>query len=131
MKEDEYAEEGLLDTARLARVVADPMTPLSFKQEKDSEFRDTTVTLLIDNSGSMRGRPIRIAALTADILTRTLERCGVRVEILGFTTCTWKGGQSREQWIRRAKPTKPGRLNDVRHIVYKSADLPWRRTRNN
>jgi len=124
-------DEGLLDSARLARVVADPMTPLSFKQEKESEFRDTVVTLLIDNSGSMRGRPIRIAAITADILTRTLERCGVKVEILGFTTCTWKGGQSRDRWFHRHEPEKPGRLNDLRHIIYKSADLPWRRTRNN
>jgi cobaltochelatase CobT len=122
-------EEGLLDSARLARVVVNPMTPLSFKREKDMEFRDTVVTLLIDNSGSMRGRPITVAAMSADILARTLERCGVKVEVLGFTTRMWKGGQSRERWIAAGKPTNPGRLNDLRHIVYKAADAPWRRAR--
>ncbi len=122
-------DEGLLDTARLARVVANPMTPLSYKQEKESDFRDTVVTLLIDNSGSMRGRPITVAAMSADILVRTLERCGVKVEVLGFTTRAWKGGQSREQWLAAGKPANPGRLNDLRHIVYKAADEPWRRTR--
>ncbi len=124
-------EEGLLDTARLARVVVNPILPLSFKQEKQTEFRDTVVTLLIDNSGSMRGRPITIAALSADILAHTLERCGVKVEILGFTTRAWKGGQSRERWIAAGKPINPGRLNDLRHIIYKSADAPWRRARKN
>lgn len=122
-------EEGLLDTARLARVIVNPMTPLSFKREKDMEFRDTVVTLLIDNSGSMRGRPITVAAMSADILARTLERCGVKVEVLGFTTRMWKGGQSRERWIAAGKPANPGRLNDLRHIVYKAADAPWRRAR--
>jgi cobaltochelatase CobT len=122
-------EEGLLDTARLSRVVVNPTTPLSFKRERDTEFRDTVVTLLIDNSGSMRGRPITIAAMSADILARTLERCGVKVEILGFTTRMWKGGQSREKWIAAGKPPNPGRLNDLRHVVYKSADSPWRRAR--
>ena len=124
-------EEGILDAARLARVVANPVVPLSFKQEKQTEFRDTVVTLLIDNSGSMRGRPITSAAITADILARTLERCGVKVEILGFTTRAWKGGQARELWVAAGKPTFPGRLNDLRHIVYKSADAPWRRARRN
>ena len=124
-------EEGLLDTARLTRVVTDPMRPLSFKWEQDTEFRDTVVTLLIDNSGSMRGRPISIAATCADILARTLERCNVKVEILGFTTKAWKGGQSREAWLQADKPVNPGRLNDLRHIVYKSADSPWRRSRRN
>ncbi|HEX2265571.1 MAG TPA: hypothetical protein VHH14_04750, partial [Solirubrobacterales bacterium] len=124
-------EEGLLDAARLARVVINPLTPLSFKQERDTQFRDTAVTLLIDNSGSMRGRPITIAAMSADILARTLERCGVKVEILGFTTRAWKGGMSRERWIQAGKPPKPGRLNDLRHIIYKSADAPWRRARKN
>jgi cobaltochelatase CobT len=122
-------EEGLLDSARLARVVVNPMMPLSYKREKDTEFRDTVVTLLIDNSGSMRGRPITVAAMSADILARTLERCGVKVEVLGFTTRMWKGGQSRERWIAAGKPANPGRLNDLRHIVYKSADAPWRRAR--
>ncbi|HKY95162.1 MAG TPA: cobaltochelatase subunit CobT [Kiloniellales bacterium] len=122
-------EEGILDTARLARIVANPTHSLSFKQETDIEFRDTVVTLLIDNSGSMRGRPITVAAMSADILARTLERCGVKVEILGFTTRMWKGGQSREKWIAANKPANPGRLNDLRHIVYKSADEPWRRAR--
>ena len=124
-------EEGVLDTARLVRVVTDPMQPLSFKAERDTEFRDTVVTLLLDNSGSMRGRPITVAAVCADILARTLERCGVKVEILGFTTKAWKGGQSREKWLQDGKPTTPGRLNDLRHIVYKSADAPWRRARRN
>ena len=124
-------EEGVLDAAKLSRVITDPSAPLSFKQEKDTEFRDTVVTLLIDNSGSMRGRPIMVAALTADILARTLERCGVKVEILGFTTKAWKGGQSRETWVRRGKPPHPGRLNDIRHIIYKAADNPWRRTHRN
>ncbi len=122
-------EEGLLDTARLARVVVNPATPLSFKREKEMEFRDTAVTLLIDNSGSMRGRPITVAAMSADILARTLERCGVKVEVLGFTTRMWKGGQSRERWIAAGKPANPGRLNDLRHIIYKAADAPWRRAR--
>jgi cobaltochelatase CobT len=124
-------EEGTLDAGRLARVVANPTTPLSFKQEKDTEFRDTCVTLLIDNSGSMRGRPISIAAICADVLARTLERCSVKVEILGFTTRAWKGGQSRERWLGAGREQQPGRLNDLRHIIYKSADAPWRRTRPN
>ena len=124
-------EEGLLDAGRLARVVVDPVHPLSFKMEKETEFRDTIVTLLIDNSGSMRGRPISVAAMSADILARTLERCGVKVEILGFTTRAWKGGQSRERWVSEGRPRLPGRLNDLRHIVYKSADQPWRRVRRN
>jgi cobaltochelatase CobT len=122
-------EEGLLDTARLQRVVIDPMHALSFKAEKDMQFRDTVVTLLLDNSGSMRGRPITVAATCADILARTLERCGVKVEILGFTTRAWKGGQSREKWLADGRPPNPGRLNDLRHVVYKSADAPWRRAR--
>ena len=124
-------EEGLLDAARLPRVIVNPELPLSYKQESDTEFRDTVVTLLIDNSGSMRGRPITVAAMTGDILARTLERCGVKVEILGFTTRMWKGGQSRESWIAANKPSNPGRLNDLRHIVYKAADTPWRRARKN
>jgi len=124
-------EEGLLDPARLSRVVIDPLHPLSFKREKDTNFRDTVVTLLLDNSGSMRGRPITVAATCADILARTLERCGVKVEILGFTTRAWKGGQSREAWLAAGKPLNPGRLNDLRHIIYKSADAPWRRARKN
>ncbi len=124
-------EEGLLDTARLTRVVTDPMQPLAFKMEQDTEFRDTVVTLLIDNSGSMRGRPITVAATCADILARTLERCGVKVEVLGFTTRAWKGGQSREAWLNAGKPALPGRLNDLRHIIYKSADDPWRRAKRN
>ncbi|MFT5344251.1 MAG: cobaltochelatase CobT, partial [Paracoccaceae bacterium] len=124
-------EEGILDAGRLARVVASPTTPLSFKIEKDTEFRDTLVTLLLDNSGSMRGRPISIAAICADVLARTLERCGVKVEILGFTTRAWKGGQSREAWLNDGRPQQPGRLNDLRHIIYKSADAPWRRSRPN
>jgi cobaltochelatase CobT len=124
-------EEGVLDTARLTRVIVDPTAPLSFKDEDESKFRDTVVTLLLDNSGSMRGRPIMVAALCADILARTLERCGVKVEILGFTTQAWKGGLSREDWIKAGKPANPGRLNDLRHIIYKSADAPWRRVRRN
>ncbi|KQN93046.1 cobalt chelatase [Sphingomonas sp. Leaf231] len=122
-------EEGLIDAARLARVVVNPMQSLSYKVERDTEFRDTVVTLLIDNSGSMRGRPISIAAISADILARTLERCGVKTEILGFTTRAWKGGQSRETWLGAGRPPQPGRLNDIRHIVYKRADEPWRRAR--
>ncbi|NNF70745.1 MAG: cobaltochelatase subunit CobT, partial [Rhodobacteraceae bacterium] len=124
-------EEGILDAGRLARVVANPTTPLSFKVEKDTEFRDTVVTLLLDNSGSMRGRPISIAAICADVLARTLERCQVKVEILGFTTRAWKGGQAREKWLADGRPQQPGRLNDLRHIIYKSADAPWRRAREN
>lgn len=124
-------EEGYLDSARLVRMVIDPMQPLSFKMERDTNFRDTVVTLLIDNSGSMRGRPITVAATCADILARTLERCGVKVELLGFTTKAWKGGQAREKWLSEGKPATPGRLNDLRHIVYKSADAPWRRARRN
>ena len=124
-------EEGLLDAARLARVVANPLLSLSFKVEKETDFRDTVVTLLIDNSGSMRGRPITLAAISADILARTLERCGVKTEILGFTTRTWKGGRAREQWMEAQKLPRPGRLNELRHIVYKSADTPWRRARAN
>lgn len=124
-------DEGLLDPARLSRIIVDPLHPLSFKREKDTNFRDTVVTLLLDNSGSMRGRPITVAATCADILARTLERCGVKVEILGFTTRAWKGGQSREAWLAAGKPANPGRLNDLRHIIYKSADAPWRRARKN
>ncbi len=124
-------EEGLLDASRLARIVANPTHSLSFKREKETRFRDTVVSLLIDNSGSMRGRPITIAAMTADLLARTLERCGVKVEILGFTTSQWKGGQSRRLWTESGKPYNPGRLNDLRHIIYKSADMPWRRARRN
>ncbi|WP_171239734.1 cobaltochelatase subunit CobT [Ruegeria sp. HKCCA5491] len=124
-------EEGILDAGRLARVIANPTTPLSFKIEKDTEFRDTVVTLLLDNSGSMRGRPISIAAICADVLARTLERCNVKVEILGFTTRAWKGGQAREAWLNDGRPQQPGRLNDLRHIIYKGADAPWRRARPN
>jgi cobaltochelatase CobT len=124
-------EEGLLDVSRLTRIIIDPMAALSFKQEDDTEFRDTVVTILLDNSGSMRGRPIMVAAVCADILARTLERCGVKAEVLGFTTRAWKGGQAREEWIKAGKPIQPGRLNDVRHIIYKSADAPWRRARKN
>jgi len=124
-------EEGIIDPARLARVVANPSVPLSFKQEKDTPFRDTVVTILIDNSGSMRGRPIAIAAMCGDILARTLERCGVKVEILGFTTRAWKGGKARELWMESGRPDHPGRLNDLRHIIYKDADAPMRRTRKN
>ncbi len=124
-------EEGILDAGRLARVVTDPMHPLSFKRERDTNFRDTVVTLLIDNSGSMRGRPITVAATCGDILARTLERCAVKVEVLGFTTRSWKGGSAREKWVAQEKPLNPGRLNDLRHIVYKAADMPWRRARKN
>jgi cobaltochelatase CobT len=124
-------EEGLLDTARLTRVVTDPLQALSFKVERDTDFRDTVVTLLIDNSGSMRGRPITIAAICGDILARTLERCGVKVEILGFTTRAWKGGKSREAWLEAGRPPNPGRVNDIRHIIYKAADEPWRHARRN
>ena len=124
-------EEGLLDAARLARVVVNPLQSLSYKQETETDFRDTVVTLLIDNSGSMRGRPITVAAMSADILARTLERCGVKVEVLGFTTRAWKGGQARERWVSDGKPPDPGRLNDLRHIIYKFADAPWRRARVN
>jgi cobaltochelatase CobT len=124
-------EEGILDAGRLARIVANPTTPLSFKVEQDTEFRDTCVTLLLDNSGSMRGRPISIAAICADVLARTLERCQVKVEILGFTTKAWKGGLSREEWLTEGRSQQPGRLNDLRHIIYKRADAPWRRSRDN
>ena len=124
-------DEGILDAARLARVVVDPTQPLSYKQEKDQPFKDTSVTLLIDNSGSMRGKPISVAALCADILARTLERCGVSVEILGFTTRAWKGGKSREKWVLDGRPKNPGRLNDLRHIIYKPASMPWRRAKDN
>ena len=124
-------EEGILDAGRLSRVVTDPVHPLSFKIEKETNFRDTVVSLLIDNSGSMRGRPITVAAMSADILSRTLERCGVKVEVLGFTTRSWKGGASREKWVEAGKPKNPGRLNDLRHIVYKNADAPLRRARIN
>ena len=124
-------EEGVLDAARLTRIIVDPTAPLSFKQEQDTDFRDTVVSLLIDNSGSMRGRPIMVAALCADILARTLERCNVKTEILGFTTRAWKGGHARDLWIKAGKPPQPGRLNDLRHIVYKAADAPWRRARKN
>jgi cobaltochelatase CobT len=124
-------EEGMLDASRLTRIIIDPMYPLSFKREKDTTFRDTCVTLLLDNSGSMRGRPIMVAAMCADILGRTLERVGVKTEILGFTTRAWKGGQAREKWLTAGKPPQPGRLNDLRHIIYKSADEPWRRAKRN
>ncbi len=124
-------EEGQLDAARLARIVANPMLSLSYKREREADFRDTVVSLLIDNSGSMRGRPITVAAMCSDILARTLERCAVKTEILGFTTRAWKGGQSRERWVQEGKPRNPGRLNDLRHVVYKAADAPWRRARKN
>ena len=124
-------EEGLLDTSKLPRIIMDPFNSLSFKKEKDIEFKDTLVTILIDNSGSMRGKPISVAAICADILSRTLERCMVKVEILGFTTKHWKGGSSREKWMKNNKPNLPVRLNDLRHIIYKSADTPWRQTKNN
>lgn len=124
-------EEGILDAARLARIIIDPTHPMSYKQEQDIEFKDTVVTLLLDNSGSMRGRPITVAAMCADILARTLERCGVKTEVLGFTTSAWKGGKSREKWLAEGKTAQPGRLNDLRHIVYKQADAPWRRARRN
>ena len=124
-------EEGLLDVSKLTRVIIDPTSPLSFKMEKDIEFKDTIVSLLIDNSGSMRGRPITIAAMCGDILARTLERCAVKTEILGFTTKAWKGGRSREKWLDDGKLPAPGRLNDLRHIIYKTADEPWRRSKRN
>ena len=124
-------EEGFLDTSRLAKIITNPKNKLSFKKEKEIEFKDTIVTLLIDNSGSMRGRPITVAALCSDILARTLERCLIKTEILGFTTKTWKGGESRELWIKNEKPSNPGRLNDLRHIIYKAGDAPWRRTKKN
>ena len=124
-------EDGMLDAGRLSRIVVNPMLALSYKRELDMEFRDTVVTLLIDNSGSMRGRPITVAAMCGDILARTLERCAVKVEVLGFTTRAWKGGSSREKWVQEGKPRNPGRLNDLRHIIYKSADAPWRRVRKN
>jgi cobaltochelatase CobT len=124
-------EEGMLDSARLSRIIVDPLLALTYKRERDTDFRDTVVTLLIDNSGSMRGRPITVAAMCGDILARTLERCAVKVEVLGFTTRAWKGGQSREQWVAAGKPPLPGRLNDLRHIIYKAADTPWRRARKN
>ena len=124
-------EEGLLDAARLARVIVSPAHALSYKREKPMDFRDTVVSLLLDNSGSMRGRPVTLAAMSADILARTLERCGVKVEILGFTTRAWKGGQARDAWVKAGKPAFPGRLNDLRHIIYKSADQPWRHARKN
>ena len=124
-------EEGMLDAARLARVVSNPAHSLSYKIERETDFRDTVVTLLIDNSGSMRGRPISIAAISADIMARTLERCGVKTEILGFTTRAWKGGQTREDWLAADRPANPGRLNDLRHIIYKKADEPWRHARKN
>ena len=124
-------DEGMLDAGRLARVIVNPMLSLSYKRERETDFRDTVVTLLIDNSGSMRGRPITVAAMCGDILARTLERCAVKVEVLGFTTRAWKGGQSRERWVQDGKPRNPGRLNDLRHIIYKSADAPWRRARKN
>lgn len=124
-------EEGMLDSSKLSRVIINPLHSLSYKNEKETEFKDTVVTLLIDNSGSMRGRPISVAAICADILSRTLERCSVKVEILGFTTKNWKGGRSREKWNLNNKPANPGRLNDLRHIIYKSADEPWRRSKKN
>ena len=124
-------EEGALDTSKLSRIIIDPLNSLSFKKEKETEFKDTLVTILIDNSGSMRGKPISVAAICADILSRTLERCSVKVEILGFTTKHWKGGSSRELWMKNDKPKSPGRLNDLRHIIYKSADTPWRLAKKN
>ena len=124
-------EEGMLDASKLSRVIIDPLHSLSYKKEKEIEFKDTVVTLLIDNSGSMRGRPISVAAICADILSRTLERCSVKVEILGFTTKNWKGGKSREKWNLNNKPKNPGRLNDLRHIIYKAADKPWRQSKKN
>ena len=124
-------EEGVLDSSRLTRIITDPTAPLSFKQEEDTQFRDTVVTLLLDNSGSMRGRPIMVAAVCADVLARTLERCAVKTEILGFTTRAWKGGAARDLWLKAGKPAQPGRLNDLRHIIYKAADAPWRRARKN
>ena len=122
-------EEGVLDAARLARIVTDPLAPLAFREESETEFKDTVVSVLLDNSGSMRGRPIMVAALCADVLARTLERCGVKVEILGFTTREWSGGHSREDWLKAGRPSAPGRLSDLRYIVYKPADVPYRRAR--
>jgi len=124
-------DEGFLDAGRLSRVVVNPLHPLSYKIEKEHTFRDTIVTLLIDNSGSMRGRPISVAAISGDIIARTLERCAVKVEVLGFTTRAWKGGRARDEWVAKGKTANPGRLNDLRHIIYKSADVPWRRARRN
>ena len=124
-------DEGLLDNSKLHRIIVDPFNSLSFKKEREIEFKDTLVTILIDNSGSMRGKPISVAAICADILSRTLERCSVKVEILGFTTKHWKGGSSREKWMKSGKPIRPGRLNDLRHIIYKSADTPWRLSKKN
>ena len=124
-------EEGVLDTSKLTRVIIDPFNSLSFKKEKETEFKDTLVTILIDNSGSMRGKPISVASICADILSKTLERCSVKVEVLGFTTKHWKGGSSRELWSNNNKPKFPGRLNDLRHIIYKSADIPWRQSKKN
>ena len=124
-------EEGILDASKLSRVIIDPFRSLSYKKEKETESKDTVVSILIDNSGSMRGRPISVAAICADILSRTLERCSVKVEILGFTTKNWKGGKSRELWNTENKPKNPGRLNDLRHIIYKAADKPWRQSRKN
>ena len=124
-------EEGILDAARLARVIANPTVPITFKQEKETPFKDTVVSILIDNSGSMRGRPIAIAAMTSDIIAQTLERCGIKTEVLGFTTRAWKGGKSRELWLEKDRPEHPGRLNDVRHIIYKAASAPIRRARRN
>lgn len=124
-------EEGVIDAARLARIVVNPLEPLSYKMERETDFRDTVVGLLIDNSGSMRGRPMMLAAISADILARTLERCGVKTEVLGFTTRAWKGGRAREKWVADGKPPRPGRLNELRHVIYKQADAPWRRARNN
>ena len=124
-------EEGILDTSKLTRIIIDPFNSLSFKKEKETDFKDTLVTILIDNSGSMRGKPISVAAVCADILSRTLERCSVKVEVLGFTTKHWKGGSSRERWMSNNKPKFPGRLNDLRHIIYKSADIPWRQAKKN
>ena len=124
-------EEGILDTSKLTRIIIDPFNSLSFKKEKQNEFKDTLVTILIDNSGSMRGKPISVAAVCADILSKTLERCSVKVEVLGFTTKHWKGGSSREKWTNNNKPKFPGRLNDLRHIIYKSADIPWRQAKKN
>ena len=124
-------EEGILDASKLSRVIIDPFHSLSYKDEKETDFKDTVVSILIDNSGSMRGRPISVAAICADILSRTLERCSVKVEVLGFTTKNWKGGKSREKWNSSSKPSNPGRLNDLRHIIYKSADTPWRQSKKN
>ena len=124
-------EEGLLDTSKLHKIVIDPVTPLTYKIEKDIEFRDTVVSLLVDSSGSMRGRSMTVAAICADIISTTLERCNVKTEVLGFTTRQWKGGESRKRWVEDGKPPNPGRLNDIRHIIFKSADMPWRRGQKN